>query len=167
MVPGLPRQVPHSSFAMQTFPSLFFFCSFHNYNPSIDAGGAQKMIWISSTSQQPVWQPWTLEHLNHERSILLRMAIDHSTSNTYLSALNSHLTFCKMHTIPVDPTPETLSYYIAFQSSFINPRSVDSYLSGICNQLETFYPEIWKNCSSTIVSCTLAGAKQQFRVPTK
>jgi hypothetical protein len=64
-----------------------------------------------------------------------------------------------MHTIPVDPTPETLSFYVAYQSSFINPKSVDSYLSGICNQLETFYPDIWKNRSSTIVSRTLAGAK--------
>jgi hypothetical protein len=94
------------------------------------------------------------------------MSIDHNTANTYSSALNSYLTFCKIHAIPVDPTPETLSYYVAYQSSFINPNSVDSYLSGICNQLEAFYPNIRKNRSSIIVSRTLAGAKRHHGTPT-
>jgi hypothetical protein len=85
------------------------------------------MIHISLTSRQPTRQPWTIERLNHERSILLGMAVDQSTACTYSSALNSYLTFCKIHAIPVDPTPKTLSYYVAFQSSFINPKSVDSY----------------------------------------
>ena len=124
MVPGLPRQVPYSSFATQTLPSMFSFCPFHNYNPSIDAGGAQKMIRISSTSRQPVRQPWTLERLNHERSILLGMAIDNSTSNTYSSALNSYLTFCKTHTIPVDPTPETLSSLCSLSIIFHQPKNL-------------------------------------------
>jgi hypothetical protein len=106
-----------------------------------------------------------MERLNHERSILLGMAIDHSTAGTYSSALNSYLTFCKLHNIPVDPTPETLSYYVAFQSSFINPKSVDSYLSGICNQLEPFYPNVRKNRLSVLVTRTLAGAKRRFGVP--
>jgi hypothetical protein len=83
-----------------------------------------------------------MEHLSHEHSILLGMAIDQSTASTYSSTLNLYLTFCKIHAIPVDPTPETLSYYVAFQSSFINSKSVNSYLSGICNQLEPFYPQV-------------------------
>jgi hypothetical protein len=100
------------------------------------------MISITPSSQQPVRQLWTLEQLNYKCSILLGMAIDHSTASTYSSALNSYLTFCKIHNIPVNSTPETLSYYVAFQSSFINPKSVNSYLSGVCNQLELFYPHI-------------------------
>ena len=60
---------------------------------------------VSPTAQQPHWEPWTIERLNYERSILLGMAIDHSTSTTYSSALNSYLTFCKSHGLPVKPTP--------------------------------------------------------------
>ena len=102
------------------------------------AGGSKKMIKITPTSQQPHREPWTPERLNYERSILLGMSIDTSTATTYSSALNSYLTFCKMHALPVDPTPQTLSYYVTFQSFFINPKSVDSYLSGISNQLEPY-----------------------------
>jgi len=56
--------------------------------------------------------------------------------------------------------------YITFQSAFINPKSVDSYLSGICNQLEPFFPDIRKNRTSTLVTRTLAGAKRYRGTPT-
>jgi hypothetical protein len=118
------------------------------------------MIRITPTSRQPHREPWTLERLNYERSILLGMSIDTSTAITYSSALNSYLTFCKIHGLPVEPTPQTLSYYTTFQSFFINPKSVDSYLSGICNQLEPFFPDIRKNRASSLVTRTLAGAKR-------
>jgi hypothetical protein len=59
-------------------------------------------------------QPWTMDHLVYECSILLGMAIDDSTTATYTSATNSYLTFCKLHNMLIDPTPETLSYYITF-----------------------------------------------------
>jgi hypothetical protein len=117
------------------------------------------MIKITSASWQPYRKPWTLERLNYERLILLGMSIDTSTAGTYSSALNSYLTFCKLHGLPVEPTPQTLSYYVTFQSFFINPRSVDSYLSSITNQLELFFPDVRKNCSSQLVARTLAGAK--------
>jgi hypothetical protein len=92
------------------------------------------------------------------------MAVDQSTASTYSSTLNLYLTFCKIHGIPVDSTSKTLSYYVAFQSSFINPKSVDSYLSGICNQLEPFYPQVQKNHLSALVNRTLAGTKQHYGV---
>src|ERR1700722_6394482 len=114
----------------------------------------------SPTAQQPHREPWTLERLNYEHSILLGMSIDHSTSATYSSALNLYLTFCKSHGLPVEPTPQTLSYYTTFQSFYINPKSIDSYLSGICNQLEPFFPDVRKNCASSLVARTLAGAKR-------
>jgi len=121
---------------------------------------------ISPTARQPLREPWTLERLNYERSILLGMSIDRSTSATYSSALNSYLTFCKSHGIPVDPTPQTLSYYTTFQSFHINPKSVDSYLSGICNQLEPYFPEVRQNRKSPLVVRTLAGAKRYRGTPT-
>jgi hypothetical protein len=94
------------------------------------------MTDVTPQSRQPVRLPWTMDHLIHEQSILLGMAIDNSTASTYTSATNSYLTFCKLHDIPIDPTLETLSYYITFQSSHISPKSVESYLSGICSKLK-------------------------------
>jgi hypothetical protein len=116
------------------------------------------MTTITNTSKQPVRQPWTADRLLYERSILLGMAIDNSTATTYTSATNSYLTFCRLHNMPIDPTAETLSYYITFQSSHISPKSVESYLSGICNNLEPFFPEIRANRASALVKRTLKGA---------
>jgi len=108
-----------------------------------------------------------MDRLIHERSILLGMAIDNSTASTYTSATNSYLTFCKLHNIPIDPTSETLSYYITFQSSHINPKSVESYLSGICSNLEPFFPDIRSNRDSALVKRTLRGALRRHGQPTK
>jgi hypothetical protein len=94
------------------------------------------------------------------------MAIDNSTANMYTSATNSYLTFCKLHRIPIDPTSETLSYYITFQSSHINPKSVESYLFGICSNLEPFFPKICSNRDSALVKRTLHGALHHHGRPT-
>jgi hypothetical protein len=125
------------------------------------------MTTITNTSKQPVRQPWTPDRLLYERSILLGMAIDNSTATTYTSATNSYLTFCRLHNMPIDPTAETLSYYITFQSSHISPKSVESYLSGICNNLEPFFPEIRANRASALVKRTLKGALRRHGRPTK
>jgi len=108
-----------------------------------------------------------MDRLIHKRSILLGLAINNSTANTYTSTTNSYLTFCKLHNIPVDPTSETLSYYITFQSHHINPKSVESYLSGICNNLEPFFPDIRANRASALVKRTLKGAFRRHGRPTK
>lgn len=100
------------------------------------------MIFTTVRSRQPIRDAWTLERLSQERSILLGLSIDSSTALSYSSALNSYLNFCKIHALPIKPTPNTLSFYITYQSSFISPASVTTYLSGICNQLEPFFPAI-------------------------
>ena len=120
---------------------------------------------ISVSSRQPIRPTWTLEQLIHEGSILLRMAIDTSTNLSYTSALNSYLTFCKLHDFDINPTPETLSLYVAYQSTFINPKSADLYLSGITNQMEVFYLDIRHNHNCALVSRTLKGAKRQHGSP--
>ena len=112
-------------------------------------------------------EPWTLERLKYECSILLGMSIDQSTFASNSSALNSYLTFCKSHGLPVEPTPQTLSYYTTFQSFHINPKSVNSYLSRICNQLEPYFPDVRHNRKSALVNRTLAGAKHYHGTPTK
>jgi hypothetical protein len=119
------------------------------------------MIDITLGSRQPLRLPWTLERLNLERSILLRLAIDESTALSYSSALNSYITFCKLHHLPIEPTANMLSYYVTYQSSFISPSSVNSYLSGICNQLEPWFPSVHANRTSQLVARTLKGARRR------
>lgn len=124
------------------------------------------MIRISDTSRQPVRAAWTMERLNAELTINLGMAIDRSTHNSYSSALNSYLTFCRLHNLDIDPTPRNLALYVTFQSTFINPKSVDSYLSGIANQLESHFPGVRAARKSMLVSRALQGAKRRYGVPT-
>ena len=101
------------------------------------------MISISTLSRQPPRAAWTLDHLNYEQSILLELSIDSTTAATYSSATNSYLTFCKKHQLSMELMAETLSYYITYQTHFISPDSIDSYLSRIINQLEPYYQDVW------------------------
>ena len=124
------------------------------------------MIHLSPTSRQPIREAWTLDRLNAELTINLGMAIDRSTHGNYTSALNSYITFCRIHGFDIEPTPRTLALYVTFQSTYINPRSVDTYLSGISNQLETHFPDVREARKSALVSRALQGAKRRFGVPT-
>lgn len=124
------------------------------------------MIHISKTSRQPPREAWTLQRLNAELTINLGMAIDRSTHANYTSALNSYLTFCRLHGFDIEPTPRTLALYVTYQSTYINPNSVDTYLSGICNQIETHFPNVREARKSAIVSRALQGAKRRFGTPT-
>jgi len=124
------------------------------------------MISLLSMSWQPVRQPWTLDKLIHEQSIMLGLSIDESTLMNYSSALNSYVTFCCLHNFPIDPTPYTLSFYATYMSHHIKPSSVSTYLSGIANQLEVYYPEVCQACKSPLVVQTLQGCKHLKGSPT-
>jgi hypothetical protein len=110
------------------------------------------MVSISPNSRQPPREAWTMERLVNERSITLGYSLDTSSFGAYTSALNSYITFCNLHTLPVDPTPDTLSFFAVFLSTYIKPDLVNSYLSGICRQLEAFYPDVRQNRKSLLVS---------------
>src|SRR6267154_4767261 len=110
------------------------------------------MIRISTGSRQPKRPRWTMEKLLHERSILLGMEIDHSTHLSYTSAINSYLTFCRVHELNMEPTPETFSFYATYITSFLEPHSVNTYLSGIANELKTYFPDAWKNRNSLLIT---------------
>lgn len=124
------------------------------------------MISLTS-SRQPARAPWSREKLVRERAIALGRAIDSSTFSTYTSHLQSYLAFCKSHNFPIDPTPDTLSFYTVFMCHHIKPDSVASYLSGICNQLESLYPNVRIVRKHPLVTRTLAGCKRMFNTPTK
>lgn len=116
-------------------------------------------------SRQPRRLPWSREHLVHERAIALGMAIDLSSWKSYGSALNSYLTFVRIHNFPVEPTEETLSFFVVYMSHHIKPDSVGTYLSGICHQLEPYFPDVRTARRSSIVSRTLKGCKRLKGTP--
>ncbi|KAF7970636.1 hypothetical protein HWV62_23360 [Athelia sp. TMB] len=99
--------------------------------------------------------------------VALGSSIDRSTNITYTSALQSYLTFCRLHSFPIDPTPDTLSFFTVYMSHHIKPSSVDSYLSGICNQLEPFFPDVRDARRHRLVTRTLRGCKKLRAVATR
>jgi len=125
------------------------------------------MNFEPALSRQPVRPPWTHERLVRERAIALGHAIDRSTKSSYNSGTNSYLTFCHLHHRPIDPTPETLSFFTVFMCHHINPKSVDNYLSGVCNNLEGYFPHVRASRNSALVSRTLAGCKRLYGRPTR
>jgi len=112
---------------------------------------------MSLASRQPTRQAWPREKLLRERAIALGQAIDKTTLKSYSSALNSYLSFVRLHELPVEPTPDTLSFFTVFMSHHINPRSVTSYLSGICQQLEPYFTGVREARRSPLVERTLKG----------
>lgn len=124
------------------------------------------MISSSVPSRQPFRAPWTKERLLRERALALGLAIDTSTTKTYGSALNSYLSFIHMHNLDVDPTPDNLSFFVVFMSHHINPKSVASYLSGICQQLEPYFPHVRTSRNSALVHRTLRGCMRLKGRPT-
>ena len=125
------------------------------------------MIPLAPSSRQRLRPTWTRQRLDTERAIAIGNSIDVSSRAAYTSALQSYVTFCQKHEFTIDPTPETLSYYTVYMSHFIKPTSVDSYLSGICNQLEPFYPSVRASRRHPLVVRTLRGCKKLRNTATK
>lgn len=124
------------------------------------------MIPFSPSTRQPKRAAWSREKLLHERAIALGFSLEASSRASYSSALQSYLTFCHAHTLPIQPTADTLSFFVVYMSHHINPRSVSTYLSGICSQLEPYYPEIREIRNQRIVTRTLRGCMKMRAIPT-
>ena len=107
------------------------------------------------------WQPnqevWSKGKLVHECAIALGNVMDKSTLSNYSSALNSYLNFVTQHDFPVKLTSETLSFFTVYMCHHINPWSVNTYLTGISQQLETYFPDIKNARNSPLVHRTLQG----------
>ena len=117
----------------------------------------------SSTDRQPTRQPWPLSRLLHERAIAVGMALEHSSQIAYNSHLNSYIAFCRIHQRPLTPTVDTLSFFIVYMSAHIKPDSVAVYLAGICNRLETEFPDVRRHRNDPVVKRTLAGCIKRAR----
>lgn len=118
-------------------------------------------------SRQPHRERWPRDRLLRERALALGQAIDKSTLKTYSSSLNSYLNFVRLHDFPVEPTPDTLSFFTVYMCFHISPKSVSSYLSGICQQLEPFFPDVRKARQNPLVERTLKGCKRLRGVATQ
>ncbi|KIJ52893.1 hypothetical protein M422DRAFT_155829 [Sphaerobolus stellatus SS14] len=115
---------------------------------------------LPTSARQPKRDPWPLERLIRERAIALGHALEPASSAAYKSHLRSYLSFCDSHNFPIHPTAETLSFYVVYMSHHLKPTSVGTYLSGICNTLEPYFPEVRDVRSSVIVTRSLAGMKK-------
>ena len=124
------------------------------------------MIKSHVKSKQRARVAWTRERLLRERDLALGQSIDIVTWKNYGSALNSYLNFVRLHQFPVEPTPDILSFFTVYTSTYIKPDSVDTYLSGICHQLEPYFPNVRENRKSMLCKRTLAGCKRLRGVPT-
>ncbi|KAJ3741643.1 hypothetical protein EV360DRAFT_9785, partial [Lentinula raphanica] len=62
------------------------------------------------------------------------------------------------HGLPLNPTPLTLSRYIAYTSQFIS--SGPKYLSGAQHFLKDLYPDFSSNRSSVLVQATINGSRK-------
>ena len=72
-----------------------------------------------------------------------------------------------MHNFPVEPTEDTLSFFAVYMSRHIDPRSVNSYLSGIAQQLEDYFPSARINRNSKLVHRTMQGCLKLYSQPTR
>jgi hypothetical protein len=103
-----------------------------------------------------------MERLERAQRTAINNSVSKQSHLSYSSALSSYLLFCNIHNLDIAPTPRTLSLYTAYESHHIDPRSVKSYLSGICNELELDYPMARENRNHPIVRRTLRGCKRMF-----
>lgn len=120
-------------------------------------GKVQAISQNPSCSKSSVVIP--LDVLAHERAVALSNPVDltHSTQQSYGSALNSWIAFTKMHHFPFEPSIDSLSFFIVYMSHYISARTVNSYLSGLVQQLEPDFPNIRDIRSDPLVSKVMKG----------
>lgn len=123
------------------------------------------MILPARSSRQPVRAPWTPEFLQLKLDLALGAAIQTSTFASYSSAFQSYISFCRSHNFDIEPTPRTMAFYTVYMSDFISPRSVESYLSGICNLLESDFPNARAVRRHPLVVKALIGCKKLRAAP--
>jgi hypothetical protein len=110
------------------------------------------------TSSQTPRPPMDLADLDARALYLQVNAIERSTSKNYATGARDYINFCILHSLPLDPTPTTLSRYVAFSSQFI--ASAPKYLTGVRHFLKDLYPEFDDNRSHPLVKSTIRGSKK-------
>ncbi|KAH9970701.1 hypothetical protein BGW80DRAFT_1153896, partial [Lactifluus volemus] len=67
-----------------------------------------------------------------------------------------------MHGFDYDPSPLTLARFVVYMCHHIQPRSISTYLSGICNQLQVTFPHVHLSRRHPLVSRALAGCLRRL-----
>ena len=101
------------------------------------------------TGPQVPWPPMDLVDLNDNTLFLQVNSIKHSTSKGYATGTWDYINFCILHSLPLDPTLTTLSYYIAYLFWFI--ASGLKYLTGVQHFLHEIYPDFNNNCTHALI----------------
>lgn len=99
-----------------------------------------------------------LEDLDARVSHLQANALEQSTIGGYSTGARDYIRFCRTHRIPLDPTPQTLSRYIAYASLSI--ASGPKYLTGARHFLHDLYPNFDASRASPLVQATIRGSKK-------
>ena len=102
--------------------------------------------------------PSKLEHLDARVLHLQSHALEKSTVGGYSTGARDYLRFCRLHHLPLDPTPQTLSRYIAYTSLSI--ASGPKYLTGVRHFLHDLYPSFDDSRASPLVQATIRGSKK-------
>ena len=102
--------------------------------------------------------PSNIKDLDARVSHLQNHALEKSTLGGYSTGARDYLRFCLIHKIPINPTPQTLSRYIAFTSLSI--ASGPKYLTGARHFLHDLYPDFDVNRASPQVQATIRGSKK-------
>ena len=102
--------------------------------------------------------PSNIKDLDARVSHLQSHALEKSTVGGYSTGARDYARFCRIHHLPLDPTPQTLSRYIAFSSLSI--ASGPKYLTGAQHFLHSLYPDFDLNRASPLVRATIRGSKK-------
>ncbi|OCH83648.1 hypothetical protein OBBRIDRAFT_710281, partial [Obba rivulosa] len=85
-------------------------------------------------------------------------AIELSSAKHYATGARDYISFCLSHSLPLDPTPQTLARYIAYTSRYI--ASAPKYLTGARHFLRELYPEFEQNRAHPMVQAVIAGSRK-------
>ncbi|KAJ3781926.1 hypothetical protein GGU10DRAFT_232750, partial [Lentinula aff. detonsa] len=83
----------------------------------------------------------------------------------YRTGARDYISFCLSHDLSIEPTPLTLSRYIAHTSQFI--ASAPKYLTGAQHFLKSIYPDFGSNRNSALVQATINGSRKLRADPVK
>jgi hypothetical protein len=113
---------------------------------------------LGGPALRAVRPPLKLKDLDDRVLHLQSHAIEKSTVSGYLTGARDYVSFCQRHHLPLDPTPQTLSRYIAFTS--ISIASGPKYLTGARHFLHDIFPDFDDNRASPLVQATIRGSKK-------
>jgi hypothetical protein len=141
------------------------------FSPTGAFAGAMERVLLNalgggrSSKPKVARPPMDLADLDARALHLQVNSIERSTSKHYATGARDYVNFCILHSLPLDPTPTTLSRYIAYTSQFI--ASGPKYLTGVRHFLHDIYPEFDKNRAHALVKSTVRGSKKLRADPVK